>query len=284
LFNLITIPTLLVAPAAFLFYYFWIRDKWEKEPWSLIWALFGLGCLGVIPAAIIEVAILGADTRIETVGQAFSAAFLGVALVEEGIKFVIVYLFTFRSRHFDEEYDGIVYAVAVGLGFAFLENVLYVVMALSEGPSGLITAVARALTAVPAHALDGVILGYFLGHAKFARGATDRMRLSLSGLALAVAFHGLYDLFVFILMVPDSTLVGWCIVGLVWTLFAQWGAAYRLVRAAQEHSSKRWRGAAQVTIGGIDEARPAAMNFCRFCGGKVDAGAGFCRHCGAGLG
>ncbi len=267
----------MIAPAGFLLYYFWIRDRWEKEPWGIIWFLFGLGCLSVLPAGVIEIATLGIEMELETVGQVYFASFIAIGLVEEGIKLACVYLFTARTRHFTEEIDGIIYAVAVGLGFAFLENIVYVVGALLEGPNALAMAVLRAFTAVPSHALDGVMLGYFLGLSKFMPQKTDRLKALATGLILATLFHGLYDSFALLLTVLPESRAGWCIVGIVWTLIVQWGVAHRLLRSAQELATTRWRG----TKAPIH--KPKTLRFCRHCQAVIPAEAVFCPQCGAPL-
>ncbi len=289
MFNLIAIPALIIAPAAFLLYYFWIRDRWEKEPWSVIWVLFGLGCFSVIPAAIIELVIMGFDDTIRSVGHAFWVSFLGVALVEEGVKLFTVYVFTHRSKHFREEYDGIIYAVAVGIGFAFLENILYVGMALIEG-SGFGTAIARAFTAVPAHALDGVVLGYFVGRSQFMKNPMDRFKTNMLGLLVAVLFHGLYDFFIFVLQAIPESLAGWCIVGIFWTLLVQWGTAHRMIRLAQEEDARRWNsGEIEPRIpfrvhAGPEPIAATDRKFCRQCGAKIAPNATYCPNCGQFLG
>ena len=274
--NLIAIPAFVVAPAGILFYYFWIRDRWEKEPWSVIWILFGVGCLSVIPAAIIETIVLGADLSAETIGQTFVMVFFGVALVEEVVKFIFIYLFTYKSKYFREEYDGIIYAVAVGLGFAFLENIFYVVLALMQGSTGLMTAVLRSITAVPLHALVGVVMGYYLGLSRFKDDPGERLKTNAKGVFYAILFHGIYDFFVFLLMVIPENVQGWCWVGFIWTLIVLWGTAHRLARKAQEKSAARWSV--------VDEVPVAGSRFCRVCGGNVGQDARFCKHCGGKLG
>jgi len=114
-------------------------------------------------------------------------AFLHAAIPEEFYKLVVLMTFCWFSRHFDEPFDGIVYGATVSLGFATLENVLYV----SQG--GLVVAILRAVTAVPGHAFCGVVMGYFVGRAKFA--STGRTWIIMQGFVLAVVMHGLYDLF-----------------------------------------------------------------------------------------
>jgi len=113
---------------------------------------------------------------------------------EELFKFLALYMLVWKSPSFNEKFDGIVYAVFVSLGFAGVENVLYVI------DGGMQTALTRALTAVPAHAIFGITMGYYLGIARI----YEEMKGRYLGMALLVpiVLHGIYD---FILMVD----IGW---------------------------------------------------------------------------
>ena len=128
-----------------------------------------------------------------SVPQQFIKAFLVVGLTEEFSKYIIVRYYAQPKKAFDEPYDGIMYAVMVSMGFAATENIMYVL------ESGYITGILRALTAVPAHATFGILMGYFMGKAKFSK---NRIKLNLLGLLLAVTFHGFYDFFLFIEFIP----------------------------------------------------------------------------------
>ena len=129
--------------------------------------------------------------------EQFIRAFFIVGLTEEFSKYVIVRYYAQPKNAFNEPYDGIVYAVMVSMGFAAVENIFYVI----EG--GVTTAVLRAFTAVPAHATFGIIMGYYMGKAKF---ADNRMKYNLLGLLLAIVFHGTYDFFLFINFIPGISI------------------------------------------------------------------------------
>ena len=113
-------------------------------------------------------------------------AFVVAGLVEESFKFLFFFLYIWKNREFNEMYDGIVYAVFISLGFATVENIAYVLS------TGMSTAVIRSVTAVPAHALFAVSMGYYLGIAKFAR-PQYRRRYIARGFAIPVLLHGIYD-------------------------------------------------------------------------------------------
>lgn len=195
------ILTLLTAviPGLLICYFIVKQDKHEKEPIPLLAICFGLGIaifyaarigegfMDDLIAPFIEENELNRNTHF---GVLFYDAFIRTALVEEFLKIIILLSIPFNHKQFNEPMDGIVYAVMIGMGFAIIENIIYCL------PSEDITlAIVRNFTAVPAHAIFGVILGYYVGLAKFDR--ANLFKNILIGLLLAVAVHGLYDFFLF---------------------------------------------------------------------------------------
>jgi hypothetical protein len=120
---------------------------------------------------------------------AAAVSFIQVAPIEEACKLAVVLLFAWKKPAFNEENDGIVYAGASAMGFALLENILYVVR------GGIGTGVLRAFTSIPLHIFTGVVAGLFIGRARFASGPRVRGLLVAAGFLLAWGFHGLYDFF-----------------------------------------------------------------------------------------
>lgn len=178
-----------LAPVFIIAFYVYSRDKYEKEPFSaLLKALFA-GALIVLPVYLIE-SLLG-NLAADTGGIAYAGytAFIVAALTEEGWKFIAFFVFIWKNENFNEKFDGIVYAVFISLGFAAVENLVYVFT------GGYGVGVVRAITAVPAHALFGTMMGYYLGRAKFS--IRRRAFYFISAFLMPFAFHGLYD---FILM------------------------------------------------------------------------------------
>lgn len=178
-----------LLPAGILLGYIYRMDTIEKEPTKLLLRLFLFGCLCAIPASILEgigeamLSGLG-----DTVLHLALEAFLVVAVAEEGCKFAFLCT-SWKNPAFNYRFDAIVYAVCVSLGFAALENVLYVMQ------YGFGTALIRAFTSVPGHCFFGVYMGYWYGKAKHAR----YYGLPGSGTCLALSFiiptllHGFYD-------------------------------------------------------------------------------------------
>lgn len=184
--------TIALLPAIALVVFIYRKDRTEREPVRLLVKLFGFGALSCLPASMAEqaisalLALLGIQNPYFAV---FLNAFVVAALCEETCKFLFLRT-TWRNRAFDFQFDAIVYAVTVSLGFAALENVLYVLQ------YGVQTGLLRAVTAVPGHAIFGVFMGYFYGYAKLSdyhrRPDDTRTYLHLS-VAAPLALHGLYD-------------------------------------------------------------------------------------------
>ncbi|MBQ9459973.1 MAG: PrsW family intramembrane metalloprotease [Oscillospiraceae bacterium] len=184
---------LAVLPGVVLFAAVRKQDKIEKEPAGLLWKLFIGGALTTVSAIVLG--RLGGEFVTGLVDED-SLAFLLIdnfiitALVEEGGKYFVLKRATWKHPAFNYTFDAIVYAVTASLGFAVLENILYVV------DSDLETALLRAVLSVPGHAFDGVYMGYFYGLAKSAQTAGSP-RVTRKNLRRAlwtpVLLHGFYD-------------------------------------------------------------------------------------------
>lgn len=187
---------LAITPAMVIIVYIYFKDTYEKEPFKLLAKNFFLGAsLSVVITVILGtlVGLLFPVTDEKSILQMLLKAFITVALVEEFSKYIVVRYFAQKNREFNEPFDGIVYAVMVSMGFAALENIMYVYL------YGFQTGITRAFTAVPAHATFGILMGYFMGKAKF---SNHRLWLNITGLLVATLFHGAYDFFLFINYIP----------------------------------------------------------------------------------
>jgi RsiW-degrading membrane proteinase PrsW (M82 family) len=247
-----------VAPAVFLLLYVYLRDKYEREPLGLIAITFVLGALAVIPAAALELA-----TESFFPVPALVEAFVFIALIEEFVKFGAVRVKAYRSWHFNEVMDGIVYGVAASLGFATIENILYVLQ------SGLAVAVFRGILSVPNHAVWGGIMGFYLGLAKrdrILRGAAENQ--IIKGLAIVIFLHGLYDSFALLGSLEWAVLIsllGWGVF-LVHMKEALAIPSFPTVRLEAQPS------ASVIKMG---------FGFCSQCGARLLGEETFCISCGA---
>ncbi len=155
----------------------------------MIIKIFMLGALMVIPGMIIEtILISGLDVITSGIIYIFIVSFIIIAPAEELLKFFAVKRWIYRSLEFDEVMDGIVYTVAASLGFATVENIIYVIT------HGIGVGIARAFLAIPGHAFFGAIMGFYLGRAKFNK--EKEKKFITQGVLLAIFFHGLYDFLV----------------------------------------------------------------------------------------
>jgi RsiW-degrading membrane proteinase PrsW (M82 family) len=173
---------------AIAIFIFW-KDKLDPEPRRLLIKAFLLGCLSIVPAIAINLllkSMLKVDIS-ESLFETFAFAFFVVGVAEEFSKFMFLRWSLFLHHEFDEPYDGITYSVMIGMGFATLENVLYVYQ--SNYPYDV--AWLRAFTAVPAHATFAIAMGYYTGLAKF--NINKKNSLLIKGIVLAIVMHGFYD-------------------------------------------------------------------------------------------
>ncbi len=175
-----------LGPGILWVWFFYSKDRAEPEPKSLVVRAFVFGSASVFPAALVESpfrGIVGAGPG--ALVRILAVSVLVVGLVEEAAKLAAVRLAAYRSAQFNEVMDGIVYAVAAGLGFAAAENLLYATA------FGVVVGVLRAFVTDLAHASFSGIVGYYLGRAKFDPG--HARALVGRGLAAAVLLHGMYD-------------------------------------------------------------------------------------------
>ncbi|MCE5298755.1 MAG: PrsW family glutamic-type intramembrane protease [Methanoregulaceae archaeon] len=181
---------LAIAPAAFWLWYFYNKDRYEPEPLSWILMVYVLGIAVTIPVAFIE-GVIG------EVLPEFLIVVMVAPVVEESGKYLVVRKTVYESGEFDEPVDGIIYAAAAGLGFATLENVIYVFSALETSLFlALQTGLVRALISVPGHVLFSAMWGYALGKARFLP-AEKRPGVIATGLILAMASHALFNLLLY---------------------------------------------------------------------------------------
>ena len=191
---------LAIAPVMIVVIFIYYKDKFEKEPIPFLFKTFLLGASASVLITVVLHFLANSVLPLvnsKSIFQQLIKAFVIVALVEEFSKYIIVRYFAQNKREFNEPFDGIVYAVMVSMGFAGLENVLYVYQ------YGVTTGITRAFTAVPAHATFAILMGYFMGKAKFSK---NKIQLNLLGLLVATIFHGAYDFFLFINFIPGTVI------------------------------------------------------------------------------
>ena len=182
------------APVLAIIIFVYIKDKYEKEPFHLLLFSFLLGAVSIIPAVLMETAASHIGLNVSpNIYSTMLYSFLAVGFSEEFCKFLVLRIYIFPKKDFIEPFDGIIYAVFISMGFAMVENIMYVVQ------GGMNVALIRMFTAVPAHAAFGVLMGFFAGRAKFSNNKNLYLNL---GLLVAIIFHGAYDFFILQLNYP----------------------------------------------------------------------------------
>ena len=186
---------LTVIPIIIILLLVYNKDK-NKEPLPLLLKLFVSGIISCILVLFVS-DILSLflpfmnDTKYSSFINVLLYSFIGVALIEELCKWIMVYIFGYRSHEFDEIYDILVYSIFVSLGFAFIENILYVFIG-----NDIKVALLRAISAIPAHTCDAVFMGYYLSIAKqffYKKKKKLEIKYIILSIIIPTVLHGIYD-------------------------------------------------------------------------------------------
>jgi protease PrsW len=184
-----TLLIIALAPVFIIAAYIYFRDKYEREPVYLLLLSLLTGAFITLPIVGVEFLLMKVPANFEGLLLPAWKAFVVAGCTEESFKYLALYLLIWRSREFNEKFDGIVYAVFISLGFAGVENVMYVLE--GGGTAGLV----RAFTAVPAHTIFGITMGFFFGYAKFK--INNKMAWKVRALFYPIMLHGIYDFILF---------------------------------------------------------------------------------------
>jgi RsiW-degrading membrane proteinase PrsW (M82 family) len=223
---------LAIAPGIVICLFIYFKDKYNREPLGLMLLSFIMGVLSIVPPFIFQVALTKPVNQLMGEGVLSTAVFsyFIVALSEEGSKFLALRFGPYRRKSFDDPFDGIVYAVIVGMGFATLENIMYVFQ------HGVGTGILRMFLSVPAHGTFAVLMGYHLGLAKF--DPANKRKYMLLAILWPVAFHGTFDFFLFL---PRNDWNGWLLFGgAVVSFIVAAKLSLKLIRRKQEMSKQHF--------------------------------------------
>ncbi|WP_100331436.1 glutamic-type intramembrane protease PrsW [Bacillus xiapuensis] len=215
-----------IAPGLALLCYFYLRDSYETEPVLTVARAFIYGALLTFPTMFIQYVLIEEGITFPHMINAF----LSAGLLEEFGKWFILFYLIYQHVDFDEPYDGIVYATSVSLGFASSENILYLLA------HGVEHAFIRALLPVSGHALFGVVMGFYLGKAKFSREGNEKQLLLLS-FFLPFLLHGFFDYILYL----ETT---WIYYIVPFMLFLWWFALKKVKQAhilTEQHHRRIWR-------------------------------------------
>ena len=195
--------SLAVAPGIAVCLFIYSLQRLGRASMRYLVTAFLLGAAATLPALAIQ--LWSVDVRNDPAHHSILSylwfAFGVVAFSEEASKFLVLRFYAYPKTVFREPFDGIVYGVMIGMGFATVENIEYVLK------FGLETGVSRFFLAIPAHAAFAVLMGYPVGRAKFAPAGMSEKKalLMLQGLGTAVLFHGSFDFFLFLQQSHEAT-------------------------------------------------------------------------------
>jgi len=239
-----------VVPCLVLLWFIVRKDRYEREPFRMLLSTFTFGALSIIPALILEVGLSSfvpePENPLSDIAGLVLHYLIAIAVVEESCK-LLAATPAYRSQAFNEPMDGVVYATAASLGFAAVENVLYVLS------GGWLVALLRASLSVPGHAFFGATMGYYLGLSKFSR----RVRLKIHALLVPVLFHTVYDVIVSVGLGIFGLLLGALFIILL----------YRRVNR-------------QIEIVQSRSPFKPSLGFCIFCGSILPLNSRYCPTCG----
>lgn len=191
-----------IIPAAVIILGIYLSDRNDREPLKVLLITYILGALTVIPSIIVE-EILIAFNIFPGVFGAFYNAFIVAGLTEEYFKRLAVLKYPYKTKFFNEKLDGIVYCVFATMGFATVENVIYVVYRYTNNP---FIGLYRGIFSVPAHAVFGITMGYYLSLAKFDTNLERKKMNMRKSLYMPVLMHGMFD-FILMAEIPQLTLL-----------------------------------------------------------------------------
>lgn len=202
-----------ITPAIIFIAGIYLTDRSDREPAYLLMITFLLGALMVIPSIFVEEILIKLNV-FTGIGQALFNAFIVAALTEEFFKRLVVLKFPYRTSYFNEKLDGIVYGVFVALGFATVENIMYVVFTYTNNP---FIGLYRGIFSVPAHGVFGITMGYYLSLAKFNTDEKTKKSNLIKSLLMPVLLHGIFD-FILMAEIPQLTLLFVPYVVFIWWL------------------------------------------------------------------
>lgn len=246
-----------VLPVILIGIYIYKKDR-VKESSKLLFKLFIGGVFACFPTALLGSCLESLFPSMDDMNffQMFLYVFISISLIEELCKWLFLYKLSYNHSEFDSLYDMIVYASFVALGFACLENILYV------ASSGFIVGLMRAVTAVPGHVCDGILMGSYLALAKNNQiDGNNKIskKYKILSIVVPIVTHGIYDLCLF----WDNPLFIIIFIIFVISLFI---ICFKKVKEMSDNNIK-FGFQSQYCLGC---GKPVNNNFCSNCGRRND--------------
>ncbi len=272
-----------VLPVLALCYYIYKKDV-NPEPSKTLLRIFVCGCITTIPIIFLEVFIqkyYSLDTVLENFWLLFINIFISVAFIEEGFKWIVTKKLGYDIKEFDEIYDIIVYSVFASLGFACVENILYVFS------NGLGNALLRAFTSVPGHTCFGVVMGYYFSKAKMSEISKEEnkcRKYMILSFIIPTVLHTFYN--TVILHFAATGIFSFLFLFLIF-LSLMFITSFKIVDEVSDEQRFLYNDIEEENLNMIvnESSQKDALSakkgvhFCSNCGNNVD-GCNYCTSCG----
>lgn len=191
----IYILILAILPVSFFIGWIYFKDRYEKEPPIKLIQYFLLGILVSILAIFLEL-YFSKINIFSGIAATLYTAFFVAAFTEEGLKSIILIPILIKDKDFNEKLDGIIYSIFLSLGFATIENIIYLMRERLEITFEL--GVTRGLISIPSHIMFAITMGYYISKYKFAKEDSKKKKYLIYAIIIPIVLHGVFD---FILMI-----------------------------------------------------------------------------------
>lgn len=192
------IELILLAIAPILVYILWayLKDEYEKEPIMILSKFFMLGAITSILGIVVEETLIKINV-FDNFSHILYMAFIVAAFTEEGLKAMVLIPTLLQEKHFNEKLDGVIYSIFLSLGFAAVENIIYIFF--EDIRSVLEVGLIRGVISIPAHIMFGITMGYYISKYKFTNKSTRKKEYLIMAILSPILLHGVFN---FILMIP----------------------------------------------------------------------------------
>ena len=221
---------LAISPVLECLLWIYLKDRYEKEPLNVLLKFFILGVL-VSGFSIIIEKFLVDISNFSGYSYIFYMSFIVAALTEEGIKALILIPVLLKEKHFNEKLDGIIYSVFLSLGFATIENIIYLFF--EDINFAYEVGLTRAIISIPAHIIFAINMGYYVSKYRFNNKNTQKKQYIIRAILVPVLIHGLFD---FILMIQYR----WAIIVFIAYIVFLWKISLDKLDEYTDNSRKRF--------------------------------------------
>lgn len=191
----IYILILAMLPVSFFIAWIYLKDKYEKEPPLKLIGYFVLGILVSILAILLELHFSKLNIFFGLVSDLYTAFFVA-AFIEEGLKFIVLMPILLKDKDFNEKLDGMIYSIFLSLGFATIENIIYLMRERLDLSFEL--GITRGLISIPSHVMFAITMGYYISRYKFSKEDSEKIKYLVYAIIIPILLHGVFD---FILMI-----------------------------------------------------------------------------------